>query len=74
MEQTEGAIHPLFYDDMRGAYTVLDLVELAAVGHGPIPPKHPARPQGQDGPHIRADRKRAMPAMRISFTSRSGKV
>ena len=38
MEQAECALHPLFHEDVSRPHTVLDLVELAAVGHGPIPP------------------------------------
>ena len=65
MQQAQRPIHSLLHDDMRGAHTALDLVELAAVGHGPIPPEHPARPQGHYGPHLRADRKRAMQVSRL---------
>ncbi len=54
MEQAEGAIHPLFYEDVGRPHVVLDVVALATVGHGPIPPENPAGPQGQPGPHLRA--------------------
>jgi hypothetical protein len=41
MEQPQSAIHPLFYEDVGRPHAILNLVELAAVGHGPIPPKYP---------------------------------
>ena len=56
MEDTQRPIHSLFHHDIRRLQAVLDLVELAAVGHGPISPEHPPGLQGKHRPHVRAGR------------------
>lgn len=60
MEDAQRPIHTLFDQDMRRLQTVLDLIELAAVGHGPISPEHPPGLQGEHRPHVRAGRQGAM--------------
>lgn len=52
MENAEGAIHSLFHDHLGGPHTILHLIELSTVGHGPIPAQHPSGLQCEHGSHL----------------------
>ena len=65
MQDPHGPIHPFFDDDVRGPQAVVDLVELPAVGDGPIPPEHASGLHGEDPAHICVGRKGPMQIGRL---------
>lgn len=67
MQDAERPIHPFVDQDMRRPQAVLDLVELAAGRHGPIPPEHPPRLQGQHRPYVGVGRQGAMQIGRVRW-------